>query len=145
ALDIQMVSAVCPSCKILLVQSSKPDVSLFAAENAAAAHGATVISNSWGTAENPTFVAHESDLDHPGIAIFVSGGDHGSDEGGSGPQYPSVSSPVISVGGTRLVRDASPRGWHEVAWSLDNNGAGGGSSCSAMIPKPAYQAMVPCA
>lgn len=144
ALDVQMASAVCPACRILVVQATDSGASLYRSQNAAAALGATVISNSWGGPENAAKIALEPSFDHPGIAIFVSAGDKGYNEGGAGPHYPSASSHVISVGGTRLVRDASSRGWSETAWSL-NKGAAAGSSCSAMVAKPAYQASVPCA
>jgi subtilase family serine protease len=143
ALDVQMASAVCPTCRIILVQATDNGLSLYRSQNAAAALGATVISNSWGGPENAAKIALEPNFDHPGIAIFVSAGDKGYNEGGTGPHYPSVSSHVISVGGTRLVRDGSARGWSEVAWSL-NKGAAAGSSCSAMVAKPAYQTGVPC-
>src|SRR6266508_4687669 len=53
ALDLDMVSAACPSCKILLVESNGPDNSLFTAIDTAARMGAKYISNSWGGAESP--------------------------------------------------------------------------------------------
>jgi subtilase family serine protease len=145
ALDVQMASAICPACRILVVQATdNMGTTLYTAQNSAAALGATVISNSWGGPETTQKIAFEPNFDHPGIAIFVSAGDHGYNEGGAGPHYPSVSAHVISVGGTRLVRDAGARGWNEVAWSLAS-GNGTGSSCSAMVAKPAYQSAVPCA
>jgi subtilase family serine protease len=49
ALDLDMASAMCPSCKILLVEaSSNSFANLAAAENTAAQLGAHVISNSYG-------------------------------------------------------------------------------------------------
>src|SRR2546423_4261588 len=48
ALDVDMVSAVCPSCKILLVESNQPDNSLFTAIDTAARLGAKFLSNRWG-------------------------------------------------------------------------------------------------
>ena len=49
-LDIEMVSAVCPECKILLVEAnSNSFTDLGAAVNQAAALGANAISNSYGT------------------------------------------------------------------------------------------------
>jgi len=144
ALDIDMVSAACPKCNILVLQSSDAADGLFKAQNAAARLGATVISNSWGAPEEtstpPEIMAQtEAALDHPGIAIFVAAGDAGYNDANAGPDYPGTSAHVITVGGTRLVRDASPRGWRETAWSK------GGSACSWSIPKPAYQTESPCA
>ena len=146
ALDIDMVSAACPLCNILVVQATdSAGDGLFLAQNAAAALGATVISNSWGQVEPaPTtqvpapLATEETYFAHPNIAIFASSGDSGYNEGGMGPGYPATSAHVISVGGTNLVRDTSARGWHETAWTK------GGSACSLSIPKPTYQTLSPC-
>jgi len=74
ALDIDMVSAACPKCNILVVQATdNAGDGLFIAQNAAAALGATVISNSWGGPEQanttPSMTATKSALDdiHPSI------------------------------------------------------------------------------
>ncbi len=49
ALDLDMASAACPECKIMLVEAeSDLDQSLAEADETAAEHGATVISNSCG-------------------------------------------------------------------------------------------------
>jgi Subtilase family len=141
ALDMDMVSAACPLCRILVVQAtSNAGDGLFIAQNAAAALGATVISNSWGGPEQPntSLAAQEAYFVHPSIAIFVSSGDDGYNDAGAGPDYPGTSSHVIAVGGTKLVRDTSARGWSETAWTK------GGSACSLSIAKPAYQNRSPC-
>jgi len=146
ALDVDMVSAACPKCNILVVQAnSNAGDGLFVAQNAAATLGATVISDSWGgpetvpTAANLTpLSAEEVYFDHPNIAIFVSAGDDGYNDAGAGPDYPATSAHVISVGGTKLVRDASARGWTETAWTK------GGSACSLSVAKPTYQTLSPC-
>ena len=50
SLDLDMVSAVCPSCHILLVEANTElSTDLAAAENEAVALGATEISNSYGS------------------------------------------------------------------------------------------------
>ena len=152
ALDVDMVSAACPKCNILVVQADdNRGTGLFLAQAAAARLGATVISNSWGgpepkgaTPEETAQIAEEmAQIDEvfnqPGVAVFVAAGDDGFNDGGDGPDFPGTSSHVISVGGTRLLRDASTRGWSETAWSS------GGSACSLFIAKPAYQTLSPCA
>lgn len=146
ALDIDMVSAACPLCNILVVQADDNfGDGLFQAQNAAAILGAAVISNSWGGPESPMttpteLAMMESFFAHPDIGIFVSAGDDGYNDGGDGPDYPGTSSHVIAVGGTKLLKDpTSPRGWTETAWS------NGGSACSLAVPKPAYQTASPCA
>ncbi len=135
ALDIDMVSAVCPSCKIIVVQANDDTSNgLYTAQAIAASLGATVINDSWGGSESGNdALTLESYFDQPGIAVFAAGGDTGYDDGGAGPYYPATSAHVISVGGTHLVADGSTRGWTETAWSS------GGSGCSLSIPKPAYQ------
>jgi uncharacterized protein (TIGR03382 family) len=136
ALDIDMVSAACPQCKILVVQATDDQGNgLDVAQNAAATLGATVISNSWGGPEQAgqSLDGEELYFDHPNLAVFVSAGDAGYDDAGQGPDYPGTSSHVIAVGGTHMVKDASTRGWTETAWTS------GGSACSLSITKPAYQ------
>jgi len=129
ALDIDMASAGCPKCKILVVQAtSDRDDGLDIANNTAAALGASVISNSWGGPESADADVYYT---HPGIAIFASTGDNGWRKRAS---YPAASPNVIAVGGTTLVKNsASPRGWAETAW------ADGGSGCSSQAAKPSWQ------
>jgi len=142
ALDVDMASAACPRCKILVVQGDDDmGDGLLVGNDAAAALHATTISNSWSMVEvagSPVTV-FEPHFTHPGIAIFASSGDSGFDRGGAGPEYPATSAHVIGVGGTSLFRAAGARGWAETAWNL------GGSACSLSIPKPAFQTTSPCA
>ena len=134
SLDLDMVSAVCPNCHILLVEANTNSFSnLAAAVNEAAALGATEISNSYGGGESSGQTSDTS-YDHPGIAITVSSGD-----AGYGVQYPASSPYVTAVGGTSLTQDGSTRGWAETAWS------GAGSGCSAYEPKPSWQTDGGCA
>ena len=54
SLDLDMVSAVCPSCHILLVESNTAnDADMYAAEDYATSH-AKFVSNSWGGPEDST-------------------------------------------------------------------------------------------
>jgi len=120
SLDLDMVSAVCPNCKIVLVEAdSNSFANLGAAENEAASLTPTAISNSWGGSDtsDATYGAY---FNHPGIAVTVSSGD-----GGYGVEYPASSHYVTAVGGTSLTRASTTRGWAETAWS------GAGSGCSA--------------
>jgi subtilase family serine protease len=127
ALDLQMASAICPNCHLLLVEADDNSfANLGAAVNAAAALGATAINNSYGGNESAGEASYASAYDHPGIAITVSSGD-----AGYGVQSPAAFGTVVAVGGTSLVRTAS--GWSETAWS------GAGSGCSAYVSKPSWQ------
>ncbi len=129
SLDLDMASAVCPKCKILLVEAtSNSFANLSAAVDQAARMGATVISNSYGGNEYSGEVNDQSHYNHPGIAITVSSGD-----AGYGVEFPAASQYVIAVGGTHLTRASNSRGWSETVWS------GAGSGCSAYIAKPGWQ------
>jgi hypothetical protein len=138
ALDLQMASAACPNCKLLLVQAQDDSSDgLYIANNAAASLGATVISNSWGGPDDGTGSQYETYFNHAGVGEFVASGDNGYDDGNSGPDYPSTSAYVTAVGGTTLTQaTTTTRGWTETAWSS------GGSSCSTEIPTPSWQAGV---
>jgi subtilase family serine protease len=131
SLDLDMVSAVCPACHILLVEADSSSLTnLGAAVNEAATLGATVISNSYGGPESTSDTSYDTSYyNHPGVAITVSSGDSGY-----GVQYPAASQYVTAVGGTTLTRaTTTTRGWSETAWS------GAGSGCSAYDPKPKWQ------
>ncbi|MFN2609123.1 MAG: peptidase S8 [Acidimicrobiales bacterium] len=136
ALDVDMASAVCVDCKVLLVEADSTSyANLGAAVDMAAARGATAISNSYGGGEFNGETSYESHYNHPGTAITVSSGD-----GGYGVEFPASSRYVTAVGGTSLSRNtATARGWSETAWS------GAGSGCSAYVAKPAWQTDTGCA
>ena len=128
ALDLDMASAMCPECKIILVEASSSSLAnLATAENTAARLGAHVISNSYGGSEGGT-TSYKSAYNHPGIAITVSSGDSGY-----GVQFPASSPNVTAVGGTSLTRASNSRGWVESAWN------GAGSGCSSVYAKPSWQ------
>lgn len=129
SLDLDMVSATCPECDILLIEADSNDLDdLGAAVNKAAEMGADVITNSWATEEFPGETASNHYFNHPGIPNLFASGDWGY-----GVYYPAASPDVIAVGGTSLAKATSPRGWSESAWS------GAGSGCSKYEAKPAWQ------
>jgi subtilase family serine protease len=133
SLDLDMVSAICPNCHILLVEASSSSLTnLGTAVNEAAALGATEISNSYGGGESSSDTSYDTTyFNHPGIAITASAGDSGY-----GAQYPAASQYVTAVGGTTLSRSGNARGWTETVWS------GSGSGCSAYDPQPSWQKSV---
>jgi subtilase family serine protease len=135
SLDLDMASAICPSCKILLVEArTNSFANLVAAVDRAAAMGATVISNSYGGNEYSGEVSDQSHFNHAGIAITVSSGDNGY-----GVEFPAASQYVTAVGGTSLKRVSGGRGFAETVWN------GAGSGCSAYIAKPSWQTDAGCA
>jgi hypothetical protein len=126
SLDLDMVSAVCPQCHIVLVEADTAEAeNMAAAEDEAASLRPAAISDSFTEPEEPAFA---SAYDHPGIPIAAASGDNGY--GVSSPaSYPGV----IAVGGTTLQHNASGRPpWTETVWS------GTGSGCTRE-PKPAWQ------
>ncbi len=133
--DLDMVSAACPDCHILLVEAASADMPvLAAAENTAAASpGVVAISNSFGVPETSAETGWDASFHHPGIAITAAAGDSGY-----GTVYPAVSPYVTAVGGTSLSKASNARGWTETAWS------GGGSGCSSYEPKPSWQTDTGC-
>jgi subtilase family serine protease len=134
ALDLDMASAMCPDCSLVLVEAnSAQNADLATAVNTAAAMGAHVISNSYGGSENNS-ASSESAYNHPGVAITASSGDSGY-----GVEFPASSPHVIAVGGTSLSRASNPRGFSETAWS------GAGSGCSSVYGKPSWQTDPGCA
>jgi subtilase family serine protease len=153
ALDVEMVSAICPNCHILLVEANSADEAvatsnpvqhsdLGEAVDTAVNLGATEVSNSYGSVgpePNQTFFDHY--YNHPGVAITASSGDEDY-----GTIWPAASPFVTSVGGTELVKDpTTKRGWSESVWGslfpgvLPNEAEGTGSGCSIWEPKPAWQ------
>ena len=134
SLDLDMASAICPLCNIVLVEANDDTSNgLYIAENTAASM-AGYISNSWGGSESSTDTSLDSTyFNHPGDVITASAGD--SDFGVS---YPAASPNVVSVGGTKLTTASNSRGWTESVWNT-GPGEGTGSGCSSVEPQPSWQ------
>jgi subtilase family serine protease len=130
SLDVDMVSATCPSCKILLVEASTASIEdLGKSVNTAVTLGAKYVSNSYGGNEDGSEAASDSSYyTHAGVAVTASTGDSGY-----GASYPATGAGVTAVGGTSLTKDGSSRGWTESAWN------GAGSGCSTDVAKPSFQ------
>jgi subtilase family serine protease len=125
SLDLDMVSATCPGCHILLVEATTNSfANLGVAVNYAATQNVAAISNSYSGSDS----AQSSAYNHPGIAITASTGD-----AGFGVGSPASYDSVIAVGGTSLSKASNSRGWTESAWS------GAGSGCSTLNAKPSWQ------
>jgi subtilase family serine protease len=133
SLDVDMVSAICPNCHILLVEGDDNSFKALALSvRTAIKEGANAVSNSYAGGESGgqgnNYLYH-----HPGHMITASSGD-----GGYGTLFPAASQWVTAVGGTTLQRGGGTRGWTETVW------AGAGSGCSQLFPKPAWQADTGC-
>ena len=131
SLDLDMVSAICPNCHILLVEATTNHLlDLSISVNEAVKLGANAISNSYSGNEKSTEMSFQKKyFTHPGVAITASSGDSGYPNIGN----PAVFSTVTAVGGTSLFHASNKRGWKESAWS------GAGSGCSIYIAKPSWQ------
>jgi subtilase family serine protease len=136
SLDLDMASAICPKCNVLLVEASSATIAnLGTSVNTAVNLGAEVVSNSYGGSEYSAETTDEGRyFNHPGIGITVSSGD-----AGYGVEFPAASRYVTAVGGTSLRTASTTRGWTETAWS------GAGSGCSAYVAKPSWQTDSGCA
>jgi hypothetical protein len=139
SLDLDMVSAICPRCHILLVEArSESTGDLGTAEKTAVSKGAKYVSNSWSGGEFFGQDQFNSDFNHPGDVIDFAAGDFGY-----APAYPTDLQYVTAVGGTSLRRAGNKRGWSETVWgtanSLTSPDGGTGGGCSGLEPKPSWQ------
>lgn len=130
SMDLQMVSAGCPSCRILLVEGNDNSLDSLAVATATAARlGARVASHSYSANEDGWIADYAAPYTNPRMPSVASSGDWGFTTAG----FPAVLAEVTAVGGTRLERAPTTRGWTESVWW------GSGSACSAWVDKPAYQ------
>ena len=128
SLDLDMVSAACPHCNVLLVEANTNSLeNLGTAVDTAASFKPVAIGNSYGGSEFSSEVSFgQAHYAHPGIAITAAAGDNGY-----GVEFPAAASSVIAVGGTSLRKSNGV--WSQTVWS------GTGSGCSAYVPKPSWQ------
>ncbi len=144
SLDLDMVSAICPNCKIILVQANNDyTTNLYPAVKTAGRLGAKYVGASWGIKE---FGGDNADFDQSGVVIAAAAGDNGGGGSyGGGPYQPCTYTYVVCVGGTHLVTAANKRGWSETVWNdWTYDACGGpcgatGSGCSKDIGKPSWQ------
>jgi len=130
ALDLDMVSAACPNCHILLVQASSASFSNLwsGVDYAKTVAGVRAISNSYGNTDSSSYAQYDSHYAGNNIAITVSTGDNGY-----GAQWPATAPGAVAVGGTSLRAGGGTRGWTETVWD------GAGSGCGLGHPKPTWQ------
>jgi subtilase family serine protease len=133
ALDVEVAHAVCPNCKILLVEANSNSLgNLAAAVQTAANLGATEISNSYGGSEFSSELSYGAPYSQSGIAVTVSSGDNGYGSFG----FPAALSSVITVGGTTLALGAGNTYGSESVWG------GAGSGCSLYVTAPSWQSFL---
>ncbi|HVX53248.1 hypothetical protein [Nocardioides sp.] len=132
AMDVQAVSAVCPTCHILLVDAaSASSGDMGQAVLTATRLGASYLSLSYGSVASAgdrtlgsTYYAD------PNVTYVAATGDSGY---AGGTLFPASAPNVIAAGGTTVWRSGS--GWQQTAWS------GSGSGCSPVAALPLSQSM----
>ena len=129
SLDLDMVSAGCPNCNILLVEANdERSRNLARAADRAARMGVDAVSNSYGTLGNRKTWGLYKFYYHRHPVIVASAGDSKY-----GVQTPAGFPNVVAVGGTTLKRTQHGRGWRETVWY------GTGSGCFTKALKPTWQ------
>lgn len=135
SLDVDMVSAICPNCTVILVEANSNYLTDLgkSVDTAVKILHADAISNSYigyhmkgskgGRTPNGSLY-----YNHPGHIITAAAGDYGYHVG-TPAGFPSV----VSVGGTSLHTSSGSRGWSETVWS------GTGSGCEFLLHKPSWQ------
>ncbi len=133
-LDIEMVSAACPRCKIYLVENDGTNAGFDDALKTAVRLGAHIVSNSWicyqslncGDRKLPKIMSTK------GVIYTAGSGDAGYNMNGA----PEALATVVSVGGTNLIKSGSnytENVWPDAGGGCSNNGSGQG------IAKPSWQ------
>jgi len=130
ALDLDMVSAACPNCHILLVEASSASFSNLwtGVDYAKGQAGVRAVSNSYGNTDSTSYAQYDSHYAGNNVAITVSTGDNGY-----GAQWPATAPGAVAVGGTSLRAGGGTRGWTETVWN------GAGSGCGLGHPQPTWQ------
>lgn len=130
SIGLDVVSALCPRCRLLLVEASSNSLTdLGTAEDTAVAKGARFVFNGWDGIEFLGQGAFARYFNHPGAAIVFGAGDTGY-----GTSFPADLQYVTAVGGTTLNRSKfNARHWAETAWTGTNSG------CSILEAKPSWQ------
>jgi subtilase family serine protease len=139
SLDLDMVSAICPNCKILLVEANSPGVANMSKAEATATGWTRYVSNSWGSGSEFTGEKnYDHYFNHQGVVITAAAGDSGY-----GTQWPAAYRYVTTVGGTTLqIGGTSSSGYtrsSETAWSANSGNGATGSGCSRFEAKPSWQ------
>lgn len=128
SVGLDMISAVCPKCRILLVEADDDSAAdLGHSVDTAAGLNAPVIATGYAMDEAGS-KPYEKYYDHPGHMIVAAIGD-----AGLGDEFPGSSPDVTAVGGTTLTRAKNARGWTE------NTFTGSQPLCSAVYAAPPWQ------
>lgn len=137
SLDIEMASAACPACKIMLIEGGDMNVALATA----IARGVSAFSFSVLFGFNGATASECQSLgfnDTMTSGILVSGALGDTAYPGARDYIPATCQGALAVGGTTLNRATNARGWTETTWSKT------GSGCSPYVAKPPWQTDTGC-
>lgn len=143
SLDLDAVSAACPTCHMLLVEADSSSFDdMFTAVDEATTLGAAYVSMSWGDSEGDLVTANglstarqvvrsldAAGLAEPGVTYVAATGDDAfrydaTTEPMGGLDYPASSSHVVAAGGVALDRDATTGAFSQTSWSWDPTSVG---------------------
>lgn len=125
--DTEIVSAVCPNCKIIITEAASNSIAdLSTAVASAAAAGATVVNASFGAPEVSIDTNYSWLYANGNVKVVAAAGDWGY-----GVSYPASDINVTAVGGTSLSVDGTTVS--EKVWSET------GSGCSAYFQAPQWK------
>jgi len=131
ALDVDMVSDICPLCNITIIEAASDSLAdLATAQGGGVAAKVSAIGNSWGVSETG-MASYASKFSHPGTPITAAAG---NSQYSSVQEVPAAFSTVTAVGGT-FPNILPP--YREGAWS-------GTVGCSTIVAKPAWQKDTAC-
>ena len=133
SLDLDMVSAICPACNIVLVEASSSSMSNLAqaVKEAETFHPAT-IGNSYGSSESSSETSYSSVYSAgASTAVTAAAGDSGY-----GAEFPASSPGLTAVGGTTLSYTGTGT---SLAWDPQTVWSDSGSGCSSYETMPAWQ------
>jgi MYXO-CTERM domain-containing protein len=144
SLDMDMISAACPDCSILLVELTQlADQDILAGAQTAIALGASATSISLG---GPEGGSDPTGYTTPGHLVLAASGDFGFDlvnEGGNGASYPASAPDIVAVGGTDLFLNGATYDeavWNDGTFTTSANGQDVTTSgCSAEFTAPSWQ------
>jgi MYXO-CTERM domain-containing protein len=136
ALDMEMVSASCPACKVMLIEGGDLGVALATvlAKGASAFSFSVLLGFGGSTGSQCDSLGFNADS---GLLITAALGD--TKYPGARDYMPAACQGTLAVGGTSLtMASGSARGWAETTWS------GTGSGCSPYVAKPSWQTDTGC-
>jgi hypothetical protein len=147
--QLDTISAVCPNCRIMLVEPVNNSISnVVAGIREAVLLGANVVTTGEWAPESSNDPSLDTNIQAPGVAITVPAGDAAQNSGylTAGIQYPGASQYVTAVGGTTLTKagtgscaavSGGQRAWCETVWN--NSDGTTVSGCSIFDNKPSWQ------